>query len=183
MMGAHSKSVTCDGPQTALSPDIASMELLDANREQSNELLNVSGNLDPTIPGPRRFRRNPRRVTQATSGSGSVGVSLNTMLKNSDGGDRSEPAATLESKIDKAQPGQSLMVRWQYEDVHPRSPTDGICLNGLTTLGHGGLPPSSVSSIPGQGIVGIEPITAHDRTIHRWEVVIGWSTRYLLHHR
>ncbi|KAF5404688.1 DNA topoisomerase 2-binding protein 1 [Paragonimus heterotremus] len=170
MMGAHSKSATCEGSQTALSPDIASMELTEINRERSNQLLNVSGNLDPTIPGPRRFRRNPRRVTQAASSNGSVGVSL-----NSDSGDRNELAANSKTTIDKAQPGQSVTVRWQYEDTDPRSSTDGICLNGLTSLGHGSLPLSSMSSNPGQGIIGIESITARDQTIHR-ESSAGLST-------
>ncbi|KAF8565430.1 hypothetical protein P879_06977 [Paragonimus westermani] len=170
MMGAHSKSATCDGSQSTLSPNTAGMELTDANDERSNQLLNVSGSLDSTVPGPRRLRRNPRRVTQAASGIGSVGVSLNSMLKNSD-----EAAVTSESAIDKAQPGQSLMVRWQYEDAHPRSPIDGVYLNGLTTVGHGGLPLSSIYSNPGQGIVGNDPITARDRTVHK-ESSVSLST-------
>ncbi|TPP62055.1 hypothetical protein FGIG_11559 [Fasciola gigantica] len=118
---------------------------------------------DTSTSGPRRLRRNTRRIV----GGPALPNGASTPIANANRGANPEELVgeaggnRYETVADRAQPGQSLMVRWQYEDAPPRSPIDGTAANTEITGNHRGMR-SPTPTNPGQGIVGIDHLTSRD---------------------
>ncbi|OON14363.1 BRCA1 protein [Opisthorchis viverrini] len=119
----------------------------------------VSFLADTAGSGPRRLRRNPRRATHLAVVEQGSGTNIPPEVSGP-----SSPAA-LPNPTDKAQPGQSLMVRWKYEDAPPRSPE--LSNQSAPSLEQHRAPHSPMPSNPGQGIMGIEPIATRERGMKR----------------
>ncbi|CAL8101620.1 unnamed protein product [Calicophoron daubneyi] len=123
----------------------------------------LTGNTGSTS---RRLRRNPRRGNYNTSFNNSPHLHPEGIggLKTGEEG-KSELRTAVEGSVDRAQPSQSLMVRWQYEDALPCSPNESLPVSG-TAPDHRNIH-SPLCSNPGQGMVGIEAVTTRDRLSRR----------------
>lgn len=87
-----------------------------AECEESASFMRTAAN-----SGPRRLRRNPRYVVPGPAGSALFAVPGGRAVAACES---TVPCFVSESMPDRAHPVQSLMVRWQYEDAPPLSPTD-----------------------------------------------------------
>ncbi|VDP88967.1 unnamed protein product [Echinostoma caproni] len=107
--------------------------------------------------GPRRLRRNARRIVYGPALPNGTG----TPIANANRGAHPEDLQSGDAVVDRAQPGQSLMVRWQYEDAPPRSPIDGSNASSDLMTNHRSVR-SPTPTNPGQGIVGIDHLASRD---------------------